>query len=443
MRDNSDYTLGLINGKIYRNGKFSLLDVYIKNEVIAEIVSPERKLPCDKIIDCTGKLVMPGFIDPHVHINLDLGEFKTSDDYESASKAAAFGGITTFIDFLDPINKIDEFDGVLKKKQEEAKVSYIDYAFHTTVGNYNDDVDKLIKISRKNGITSIKAFTTYSESNRKISYSKLREFLENSIKTDTLILIHAENDEMILNANVEDSVEKYESSRPAAAEIEEIKKIAKIVAESKGKVYFVHITCGSSIEYLKDEYRNFLGKNIFIESCPQYFYYTKEDYKREDGSLFLLAPPLRSAREQKKLKQNISFIDTIGTDHCPFTKEEKTRYKEASKIPKGLGGLETSFSVMYHLFGNEIIDKFTINPAKIYNLYPKKGIIQIGSDADLVIFDPVKTQVIEPGHSRTDYNLYENRLTNGLIESIILRGEFIVKNRKLVGEMGGQFIWRE
>ncbi len=206
------YDLGLINGKVYQDGNFTDLDVYIKDQVIAEIVSPGKKLPCKKIVSCTNKLVMPGFIDPHVHINLDLGEFKSSDDFESASKAAAFGGITTFIDFLEPINKVHEFEAKLKKKQDEAKVPYVDYAFHTAVGNFVDNVDELIKISRKSGIPSIKLFTTYSETNRQISYVKFQEFLKNSSKTNALILVHAENDETILNANVEDTVESFSCS---------------------------------------------------------------------------------------------------------------------------------------------------------------------------------------------------------------------------------------
>ncbi len=437
------YSLGLVNGKVYQNGLFVSLDVYIKNQVISKIVSPGTKLPCEKIVSCTDKLILPGFIDPHVHINLDLGEFRSSDDYESASKAAAFGGITTFIDFLNPVNSFDEFDQALKKKQNEAKDSYIDYAFHTTAGNYNDEVDKLINVSRENGISSIKLFTTYSESNRKISDSQLREFLERSMKTETLILVHAENDEIILNTNVEDTVEKYESSRPAIAEIEEVKKLAEIVNETKGKLYIVHVNCGSSIEFLKENYGELLGENIFIESCPQYFHLTKDVYEREDGRLFLFAPPLRSAEEQVKLKQNITLINTIGTDHCPFRKAEKMRYEEASKVPKGIGGLEFSFSLMFHLFGNEIIDKFTIDPAKIHNLYPKKGTIQVGSDADFVLFDPEKTLFIKEGHSRSDYTPYDSMITKGLIESTILRGEFIVEDRDFVGISRGQFIRRK
>jgi len=434
--------MSLVNGSVYHNGDFYLEDIYVSDQKIAKIVPSGKILPCKKIIDCTNKLILPGFIDPHVHINLDLGEFKSSDNYESASIAAAFGGITTFIDFLEPISYVHEFDAILKKKQSEAKAAYIDYAFHTAVGNFNDDVDKLIKISRESGIPSVKLFTTYSETNRKISYTKFREFLKNSSKTNTLILVHAENDEMILNANVEDTIESYESSRPAASEIEEIEKIAGMVAELKGKLYIVHVTCGSSIELLNDKYKELLGKNIFIESCPQYFHLTKDLYDNENGNLFLLAPPLRSLKEKEKLIANISVIHTIGTDHCPFTQEEKMRYKDASKIPKGLGSLEFSFSLMYHLFGDEIIDKFTLNPAKIHNLFPKKGIIQIGSDADFVIFDPKKVLYINSGHSQSDNNPYENMIVNGMVESTILRGEFLVEDRKFVGSSRGQFIKR-
>ena len=404
MKDNFKYDLGLINGQVYYKGKFGELDVYVKDQVIAEIVSPGKELPCEKIVSCTNNLIMPGFIDPHVHINLDLGEFTSADNYESASKAAAFGGITTFIDFLEPINRVSEFEEKLKKKQEEAKISHIDYAFHTTVGNFDDNVEELINISKESGIPTIKMFTTYSESNRKISDEKLQEFLKNSSETDTLILVHAENDEMILDANVEDTLEYYERSRPSEAEVIEIEKIAKVASETGGKLYIVHVTCGSSIDLIRKKYGELLGKNIFMESCPQYFHLTKDLFNQENGNLFLLAPPLRSAEEQKRLKDNISSVHSIGTDHCPFTKEEKMRYIKASKIPKGLGGVEFSFSLMYHLFDEEIIDKFTINPAKIHGLFPKKGVIQIGSDADFVIFDPDKTLMIDSGHSKTDFN---------------------------------------
>ncbi|MHA1419053.1 MAG: dihydroorotase [Candidatus Heimdallarchaeaceae archaeon] len=437
------YDIGLLNGEVYRSGLFTYLDVFIKGQSIAEIVSPEQKRPCIKTVDCTGKLIMPGFIDPHVHINLDLGEFKTSDDYESASKAAAFGGITTFIDFLEPINTVEEFDEKLQKKHKEAELSYIDYSFHTTVGNFTSDVKTLASKSLESGIPSIKLFTTYSESNRKCSYEKIREFIKNSGLTGSLILIHAENDEIILNSNVEDTTAVYEDSRPKEAEIEEIEKLAQMVAELKGRIYIVHVNCGSSLNLLKEKYSKLLQHSIFIESCPQYFYLTKEVYTTENGNLFLLAPPLRSIDEQEKLKKNIGIINTIGTDHAPFTKEEKMRYAKPSQVPKGLGSLEYSFSLMYNLFGESIIPKYTINPAVIHSLFPRKGIIQEGSDADLVIFDPEKELIIDSGHSKSDYSPYEGSKIIGAVDSTILRGEFLVESGKFVATKRGIFIKRK
>ncbi|MCG3223749.1 MAG: amidohydrolase family protein, partial [Candidatus Heimdallarchaeota archaeon] len=373
---------------------------------------------------------------------LDLGEFKSSDDYKSASKAAAFGGITTFIDFLEPINNINEFEEKLQQKHKEAELSFIDYSFHTTVGNFKDDVEELVSKSFKNGIPSIKLFTTYSESGRRCSYEKIREFLKFSSTSNTLILVHAENDEIILNSKVEDSTAVYESSRPVASELEEIEKLAQMVAELKGKIYFVHVTCGSSVELLREKYFELLQKNIFIESCPQYFYLNKEVYETYNGNLFLLAPPLRSINEQEKLKKNISTINTIGTDHAPFTKEEKLRYEKPSQVPKGLGSLEYSFSLMYNLFGKSIIPKYTINPAIIHNIYPRKGIIQEGSDADLVIFDPEIELEINGGYSQSDYSPYEGLKITGAVDSTIVRGEFLIKNRKFVATKRGIFIKR-
>ncbi|MHA1304250.1 MAG: dihydroorotase [Candidatus Heimdallarchaeaceae archaeon] len=438
------YKLGLINGNVYRDGSFTRENIYIEDGVIKVIVPQTEILRCETTIDCTDRLILPGFIDPHVHLNLDLGEFKSVDDYESGSIAAAFGGITTFIDFLEPIKYVSEFEEMLKQKMIEAKVSHIDYSFHTTVGNFKDQAKELVNKTLEKGLPSIKLFTTYSDSDRRISYEKLKELLNCSARSNVLILVHAENDEIIKQAEINDTIEEYELSRPAKAEIVEIEKLAELVKETGGKMYIVHLTCGTSIEMLKTNYTELLGRKILIESCPQYFLLTKDLYQNENGRLYLLAPPLRSSKEQQKLRENIESVHTIGTDHCPFKKEEKLRYHEVSKVPKGLGGIEFSFPLMYHLFGTKVIDKFTINPAKIHGLFPKKGIIQEGSDADIVIFDPVKEMVIDSGHSKSDYSPYEGLRVKGVVESTIIRGEFLVKEREFVGgTVKGKFLKRK
>ncbi len=438
------FSLGLINGTVYLNGEFVQKDVYIEGDKIAKITPRGSKKECEKIIDCSDKLILPGFIDPHVHLNLDLGEFKSSDNYETGSKAAAFGGITTFIDFLEPIKYVQELDTMLERKKKEAELSHIDYSFHTTIGNFKDDTHNLVKKSLDKGLPSIKLFTTYSESDRRCSYKKIQELLLNTRDSHVLVLAHTENDQMVVEATeaLPDRIEKYAETRPADAELSEIDKLAQMAIKAQSHLYFVHVTCGSSVELLKEKYTGYIGQNIFIESCPQYFSLTKSRYQQENARLYLLAPPLRSKDEQLKLWKNIESINTIGTDHCPFTKAEKFRYEQPSKVPKGIGGMEFSFSLMYHLFGASIIDKFTLNPAKIHGLYPKKGIIQVGSDADVVVFDPMKEFVIDKGHSNTDYSPYEGKKVKGKVQTTILRGKMLVSNKRFVGEQKGEFIDR-
>lgn len=435
------YSLGLINGQIYSNGKFIKSNIYVEGEKIKKITN--ELLQCEEVVDCEGKLLLPGFIDPHVHLNLHLGEFTSADDYESGSIAAAFGGVTTFIDFLEPISYTHEFKDRLNQKMLEAEKSHIDYSFHPTLGNFKDHTNKLVDEIIQAGLPSVKVFTTYSDSDRRINYQKLKELLEASKSSGILVLVHAENDAIILSANVPDKVENYADSRPPEAELTEIPKLASMVKETEGHMYIVHVTCGSSLELLLKEYPDLLGKNLFIESCPQYFTLSRDVYNSGNGILYILAPPLRSQEEVAKLHENIDVINTIGTDHCPFTKSEKLKYSQPSKVPKGLGSVEFSFPLMYSLFGSRIIDKFTINPAKIHGLYPVKGILREGADADIVIFDPSKSKIIDKGHSRADYSPYEGKKVKGSVVSTLVRGSFIIREGKFVGEkIKGKFLKR-
>jgi dihydropyrimidinase len=428
------YDLSLINGKVYLEGFFVKKDIYINDDKIVRITT--KKLESKKIIDCTDRLIMPGFIDSHVHFDLDLGEFKSRDNFHQGSIIAALGGITTFIDFLDPINKNDEFEESFNNRLNLAKESLIDYSFHTTIGNFEDDVKELIENAKKKGIPSIKVFTTYKESNRKISFKKLYELISDEI----LVLIHAEKNDLITEV---ENISDYENSRSCDGEYLQMLEISAISEMKNGKVYFVHTTCGNVIEKINKKFNESLKENIFFESCPQYFYLDKTKYNREDGELFLLAPPLRSKKESKILKENIDIINVISTDHCSFTKNDKRKYKEISKIPKGLGSIEFSFSLMYNLFGEKIIDKFTKNPAKIFGLCPNKGDISLNTDADLVVFNPNKEFVIDSGNSNSDYSPYEGIRLKGRVEKTFLRGKLIVDNYEYIGNSKGKFIRRK
>lgn len=426
------YDLRLINGKCYIEGALVNTNIYIIDGKIAEI--SDVILPAFDSYSCEGNIVFPGIIDPHVHLELDLGEFVSADDFESGTRAAAFGGVTTIIDFLDPIMDNSDYRNCFNKRKELAKKSCIDYSFHCTLGNYLDNPENLFRMIEEDGLTSIKVFTTYSESNRRCSYNMIKKLF----KSKFTILSHSEEDCLINSKHF--NVSSFEVSRPESAENFAIKKLAKLVKETDGRLYIVHLSAGSSLEILKNEYMDLLNKNIFIESCPHYFYLTKESFF-ENGNKFLLAPPLRTEESINILKKEINYINTIATDHCPFLLDEKLRYDDASKIPKGIGSIEFSFLLMYQLYSESIIDKFTKNVAEIFQL-KNKGEIKLGYDADLFVFDKNRVTQTSSGHSNCDYSVYTGKTLQGKVISTISRGMFIVKDNEFIGGKG-KFVKRE
>lgn len=428
------YDLSLINGEIYGEGQFHKKNLYItegKIRSISEEVEPSRRT-----VDCRGLKILPGFIDPHVHFELDLGEFRSADDFYSGSVAAAFGGVTTVLDFLDPINSVDTYEAALASRLDQASKSCIDYGLHLTLGNFEEDraIGWLMDRALKDGLSSVKVFTTYSESDRKCPDKVIEAVLQSKM----MLLAHSENDELVNPEFLK--VETFETSRPVIAEVSEVAKLAEMASFENGHLYIVHTSAGSTVEMVADRFDDKLGKNIFLESCPQYFYLTSEWFKGDEGRKFLLAPPLRSEEEQMKLRSQIHRISTIGTDHCPFMGDEKLKYDTANKVPKGIGSVEYAFLLMYNLFGYDIIEQFTSNPAQIFGL-SEKGAIRFGKDADLVLFDPNKMTIVTSGHSACDYSPYEGMKLRGEIHSTLVRGQFVVEDRIFMGGQG-KFIRR-
>lgn len=428
------YSLGLVNGEVYIEGQFYKCNVYIQSEKIVEIT--EKLKSAKQMVDCSGLKILPGFIDPHVHMALDLGEFRSADDFETGTKAAAFGGVTTILDFLAPINSQADYQHVLRQRMSEAEKACIDYSFHLTLGHFKNvnEIPELMSQAYNSGLNSVKIFTTYSDSDRKCSDAVIAEIL----KTDMLLMAHSENDDLV-DSDYE-SVSTFEKSRPVISEISEVAKLAEMAAYEEGCLYLVHTSAGSTVEMVAERFADYLGKRIFLESCPHYYHLNRDSFKGTDGRKFLLAPPLRSEEEQNRLRKNLLHISTIGTDHCPFMLEEKMKYDKASKIPKGIGGIEYSFLLMHHLYGDEVIEQFTCRPARIFGL-THKGCIDLGMDADLVLFDPKGLTLVDSGHSACDYSPYEGMELRGTIVSTLLRGHFIVENGVFIGGEG-KFIRR-
>jgi len=426
------YDLGVINGRVFRNGRFSKLNVYTENGKIAYV--GEEIQACEKTIDCENNMLLPGFIDPHVHFSLKVGEFVSADDFVTGSKTAAYGGITTFIDFLEPIVHEDELEKVLMARKEEAKDACVDYAFHATLGNFKGNTGKLVSLCRKHGISSIKVFTTYSESNRQCSYDVIEELM----LKDITVVAHAEEDSLV-DATWKD-INNFEKSRSIQAESTAVLKLCEIAERTRGKLYIVHVTAGTTVMLVARKYAKLLGEKIFLESCPHYFYLSSNIFNSKEGGLFLLNPPLREGKEINKMRKSIKSIHSIGTDHCPYMIAEKMKYDTADRVPKGIGGIENSFILMYNLFGNEIIPKFTSVPAKIFGL-ETKGAIEVGNDADLVIFNELVSNNIKETHSRCDYNVYAGLKVKGKLLATIVGGDLIV-NRDEFFDRKGRFIER-
>lgn len=426
------YDLGIINGNLYINGKYENKNLYINSDKIAKI--SHENLECKEYCDAKNKKIFPGFIDPHVHFELNVGKYTSCDDFYTGSVSAAYGGITTIIDFLDPIATGDEIESTLNKRKELAEKSIIDYSFHVTIRNPVNEIDNIVNEMKRLQIPTVKLFTTYSESDRRTYDKEITQLLRLTKENNILVLAHIENDNLI-NRNPTYKVVDLPKSRSSESELKEALKLASFTKDFNGRLYMVHLSSGNTLKALSKYYPDILNKDFMIESCPHYFNFNSGKYSEEEGFLYVMAPPLRTEEERKLLRANFDYINTIGTDHCPFISKEKNK-KKLSDVPMGIGSVEHSFNIMYNIYRDEVIDKMTINPAKIHGLYPKKGILAVGSDADIVIYDPSVTYTIGEDHSTCDYSIYEKKAISGRIESTISRGKFIIKNNEFIGGKG-------
>lgn len=420
----------IIHGNVYIDSQFRKTNVYITDEKIAKITSD--LLPAETTIDATLKFVIPGLIDPHTHFALDLGLHQSSDDFRSGSLAALYGGVTTIIDFLEPTGNAIDLEKAFHTRVEQAKYCKCDYLFHATIKNPDGDIEEYVQKMLELGMHSLKCFTTYSNSGRRTFDSDIIKLLKLSEKYKFLLLVHVEDDDLI-DLNPKFKYSDLTVSRPSFSETNEAVKLAEYVRKYGGYLYMVHLSSGITLSRLHSEFSDLLNKRFFIESCPQYFTLTNELFKQSDGFLYTLAPPLRSKEEKNLLISLIDHVHTIGTDHCPFKREEKT-HALLKDIPLGIGGVETSFYLLFHLFKEKIIDKMTINIALLHHLF-KKGIIEEGADADLVVYRK-QPGFIDYLHSRCDYTPYRGMKRDQFITDVLLRGKQVISAGEYVISRG-------
>lgn len=411
------YDLALVNGKVYLGAEvgFQEVSVYVLGGKIAAVT--QDRLQALETIDCKGLKLLPGLIDPHVHFALDLGNIKSCDDFYSGTRAAAFGGITTVLDFLDPISSTSELQGAFDKRVALAmeQKPMVDIGFHSTLGNFQGDVSQLVKMVKQLGLFGVKVFTTYAESNRKIDEAILEALLDQPVLT----LVHAEKNGLIKNDWHD--ISTYQDSRPLSSELEMLDWLKAHLG--KGRLYVVHVSSGSGVLALANQ------ESIFIETGPHYALLDASIFSAPDGGKYLMAPPLRPKEEQLKLQANMSSVHTIGTDHCPFMLAQKLGTHDASLIPKGIGGISYSFLRMYQAFGEAVIDKMSRNVATIFGL-TSKGSIEVGRDADFALFDENGVTHGSQDPTNCDYNAFdrisEDGKLKGAIVGTMLRGKWVL-----------------
>lgn len=431
------YDLAVKEGLLYTDSSFQRKNMYISGGIIELIDAADH--PAKKTIDAAAKKVIPGIIDPHVHLELNIGKYTSADTFRSGSIAGIYGGVTSFIDFLDPVTRAADIALAFSRRYELASKSYADFSFHVTAANPVGETEAITREALRLKSPSIKIFTAYSESNRRTYQSQIVELLEHTKNYGTVLLVHAEDEDHI---TVDPSFTTHDlaKNRPVLSETSMITRLAQLVRESKGRMYIVHTTCGESVEIVSDSFADIHNSRLFLESCPQYFCFDDSHFADEDAYAYICAPPLRPKEQSERLKKQIDSVYSIGTDHCPFMKEEKKKERLAD-VPFGIGGIEYSFDVMHALFGERIIDKMTLHPAKLFNLYPKKGVLREGSDGDFFIYNEEERHISER-HSLCDYNLYENFPVRGKVETTVIRGNIVLENGK-VSQHSGQFIPRE
>ncbi len=460
----------LKNGTLVTASETYEADILIEGEKISRI---GQNLHSDsaQVIDAKEKLIMPGGVDPHTHFDLPMFGTVSSDDHYTGHKAAAFGGTTTVMDFVSfDYDTMEESVSAWRKKAEKAA---IDYSFHMNLTRFDDKIAKNIPSLVKMGITTLKVFTAYNGRLR-LDDGSIFKAMRIAGENGMLVMAHCENGDVIdvlvpeALAEGHTSPEWHALTRPAWGAVESMLRIAAMASAASTGVYIVHMNVDGEVDMLR--YARERGIHVMGETCPQYLFFTIDHMRRSDGSKWVCSPPMREEKDNQRLWKGLKdgTLQTVGTDHCAFffdgTKPILYEGKEVSipgkelgkgdftKIPNGLPGVQDRLPILWtygvraeKISRNQFVALNSTNPAKIFGLYPRKGALLPGADADIVIWDPEKRVKygVAMSHQRTDYNLYEGWDLVGYPEKVFLRGKMIVDGDKWLGKAGqGEYLIR-
>lgn len=463
----------LKNGTLITAADTYQADLLIEGEKISMLGT---NLPADDalVVDATGKLIMPGGIDVHTHLELPVGNTFTSDDFYSGHKAAAFGGTTCHIDFAHQVRGEPSLYPALKSYHEKANgKAVIDYSFHLGIAELTPQALAEIPTLVNEGITSLKVYLAYPD-RLQVDDSTLFKILIKAAEAGMLTLIHAENGDVI-DILVKQAVsggklspEWHAHTRPRWTEAEATLRAVALAGMAGAPLYVVHMTCPEAVDQLS--YGRTRGLPVMGETCVHYLFFTMDQLNRLDGAKWVCSPPLRTQSDIDFLWTAIAnnTLQVVSTDHCPFMYQgdkeiefEDQPFKMPGKelgrgnfaqIPNGVPGIEHRQMMLWtygvgqkRISANRFVALTATNPAKIFGMYPQKGTLVVGSDADIVVWDPNLKKVInlQNSHQRLDYNLYEDWEVTGGPEKVYVRGNLVVDGNQWLGRPGlGSFVRR-
>ena len=446
------------NGTVVTAAEFHRADVLIEGEQI-KAIGHDLHAPDAEVIDAKGMFVLPGGIDPHVHLDMPFMGTFSSDNYETGTLAALHGGTTTVIDFILQTqgkslrHALESWQGRMNGNL------YGDLSWHMAVTDFNEGTKAEVKeMIEQEGITSFKTFMAYKGA-LMIDDRQMVGLMQEVKKQGGLVTVHATNGDMI-----DFLVQKHRSegklsplyhylSQPEITEAEASGRFADMAWHTGVPAYIVHMTCEGALNHVRDAARR--GQRVLAETCIQYLLLDASLYEREDGAKWVMSPPLREKKDQAQLWAGIDqgSIQVVATDHCPFTWEKKLLGKDDfSKIPNGHPAIEHRMELLFsegvnkkRITVNKFVEVTATNPAKIFGMFPRKGTIGIGSDADIILLDPNEKHTLsaKTHHMNVDYSSYEGMELTGKVKTVILRGQVAVDNGAVKIRKGyGKFVKR-
>ena len=447
------------NGRVVTASEDYVADIYIEGETIS-LIGKDLDVNADKTIDASGKIVFPGGIDPHVHLDMPFMGTYSADDYYTGTNAALHGGTTMVIDFIlqtqgRPLSEALE---TWKKKSEGKAVG--DYSYHMAVTDFNDETKKEIKgLIEDEGIVSFKTFMAYKGA-LMIDDRQMVALMTEVKKQGGIVTVHATNGDMIDHLIAKHRAEGkmdplyHYLSQPEVTEAEASGRFCDMANYTGVPAYIVHLTCEGALNAVRNRTKR--NQRINVETCIQYLVLNARLYEKGfESSKWVMSPPLREPKDMETLWAGLNqgLVQVVATDHCPFTMEQKAMGKDDfSKIPNGHPAIEHRVELLFsegvnkgRISLNKFVEVTSTNAAKIFGMFPRKGTISVGCDADIVIFDPNEKHTIsaETHHHNCDYSGYEGWELTGKTKTVILRGQVAVDNGETLVERGyGKFIKR-